>query len=81
MQHALVWVAAEEAAVVVGEVAVPILGVDGAMQESAPCLFFGRVRERRAESSPDLHPVEAADRAVQSKHTHKYLNKRNRVLQ
>ena len=66
VQHTLVGLAAEEAAVVVWEVVVPILGVDGAVEEAAPVLLFGRVRERRAESSPDLHPVEAADRAVPS---------------
>ena len=68
VQHALVGLAAEETAVVVGEVAVPtcILGVDGAVEEAAPVLLFGRVRERRAESSPDLHPVEAVDRAIPS---------------
>ena len=44
----------------------PILGVNGAVQESAPVLLFGRVREQRAESSPDLHPVESVDRAIPS---------------
>ena len=66
VQHTLVGLAAEEAAVVVWEVVVPILGVDGAVEEAAPVLLFGRVRERRAESSPDLHPVESVDRAVPS---------------
>ena len=50
----------------VGEVIVPVLGVDGAVQESTPVFLFGRVRERRAEALPDTRPVEAADRAVPS---------------
>ena len=66
VQHALVGLAAEEAAVVVGEVVVPVLGVDGTVEETAPVLLFGRVRERRAKSSPDLHPAEAVDRAIPS---------------
>ena len=66
VQHALVGLAAEEAAVVVGEVVVSVLGVDGAVEEAAPVLLFGRVRERCAESSPDLFPVKVVDRAMPS---------------